>query len=596
MHLPDLLLLGLVGFFGFGCQWLAWRTRLPAILFLLLTGILLGPSFGILDPDKLFGELLFPLISLAVSIILFEGSLTLKRTELAEIGSTVRNMVTHGALVNMLVTTLATHYLTDLSWSLSALFGAIMVVTGPTVIMPMLRSVRPNAKIARTLRWEGIIIDPLGALFAVFVFEWIIAQQSSSNWLDVAWVFSETVVAGIALGVSAGYSFGLLLRHYWVPEHLQNYATIAMVVLTFAISNTTMHESGLLAVTIMGIWLANMPGVHIRHILHFKESLTLILVSVLFILLSARINFDALLQLGWGAVAVLLAIQFIGRPLKVFLSTLGSSFTLNERILLSWVGPRGIVAAAVSVAFALKMEALNIPNAELLVPLAFSVIIGTVVIQSATSRLLAVHLKVNQTDTQGYLVIGANPVAIAIAEALKGLKIDTILCDTEWEYISQARMKGLKTYYGNPISDHAETHIDLSTMGGMLGLAHFYSYNTAAALRFREDFGARKIFSLVTGTSKKSHNKHNISEFYKGRVLFDRDVTYSELLHRLKQGAQIKKTRLTDTYSFEQWQLDNPSSIPLFAVDEKNHLYWFTDETKLHLGDDWRLFALGEGG
>jgi CPA1 family monovalent cation:H+ antiporter len=392
MEIPSLLLLSLIGLLGLLCQWAAWRVKLPAILFLLLTGILLGPVTGLLDPDALFGDLLFSFISLSVAIILFEGSLTLKRSELSEVGSVVKNLVTYGALLNGVIVTICTHYLTGISWSLSALFGAIMVVTGPTVIMPMLRTVRPNAVLARTLRWEGIVIDPLGALLAVLVFEWIVAHQIGTNLLHVFSIFGQTIAVGSVLGGGVAYSYGLLLRHRFIPLYLHNFSAIVVVTSTFAVSNILMHESGLLAVTIMGIWLANMRGVHTRDILNFKENLTLMLVSTLFIVLSARLQFDGLITLGWGALGVLLVMQFIARPVKVFLSTINSTLSRNERLLLAWVGPRGIVAAAITAVFALKLELMNIPHAELLVPLAFSVIIGTVVIQSATARYLTVKL------------------------------------------------------------------------------------------------------------------------------------------------------------------------------------------------------------
>lgn len=592
--MPDLLLLGLIGLLGFLCQWLAWRLRLPAILFLLLTGIMLGPVSGLLDPDALFGDLLFPFISLSVAIILFEGSLTLKRQELKDIGSSVRNMVSYGAVLNACITTVATHYLIGLNWSLSALFGAIMVVTGPTVIMPMLRSVRPNARIAKALRWEGIVIDPLGALFAVLVFEWIMAQQGSTELTHALLVFGQTILVGSALGVVGGYGFGLLLRHHWLPEYLHNFAAVALVIASFALSNTLAHESGLLAVTVMGIWLANMPGVHTRDILNFKETMTVILVAVLFILLAARINAEALLQLGWGAVGVLLIMQFIARPLKVLLSTLGSTLTINERLLLAWIGPRGIVAAAVSAVFALKLEQLNIANAELLVPLAFSIIIGTVVIQSATARLLAKTLNVTEPDTQGYLIIGANPVAVTIAKALDTAGIKSLLCDSNWEHIRKARMAGLATYYGNPISNHADLHLELAGLGGMLGLSPYHNQNTAAALRFREDFGIRQIFTLATTEDEKDHDKHRASEFYRGQVLFNESLHYMDLYRWSDAAVQIKNTQLSDSYTFADWQQDNPAeqALLLFALDENQQLHWQNSKTPLQPQAGWCVYSL----
>ncbi|OMH28469.1 sodium:proton antiporter [Motiliproteus sp. MSK22-1] len=592
--MPDLLMLGIILLLGFLCQWFAWRIQLPAILFLLLTGILLGPTFSLLDPNALFGDLLFPFVSLSVAIILFEGSLTLKSVELRDIGPCVRNMVSYGALLNATVTTTATHYLTGLSWSISALFGAIMVVTGPTVIMPMLRSVRPSANIAKVLRWEGIVIDPLGALLAVLIFEWIAAQQTSADLLHVISIFGQTIGLGIALGILTGHCFGLLLRHHLIPEYLQNFAAIAFVIAAFSGSNTLLHESGLLTVTIMGIWLTNMKGVHTRNILNFKETLTVIFVSSLFIILAARINFESLLQLGWGAVAVLVVMQFLARPIKVFICTIGSNFSFNERLLLAWIGPRGIVAAAVSVVFALRLEQLGMANADLLVPLAFSIIIGTVVIQSATARPLAKLLNVNEPDTQGFLIIGANPVAIIIARALKMAEIKTILCDTEWENICAARMVGLQTYYGNPISDHADLHLEVTSLGGMLGLSNYHSQNTAAALRFREDFGIRNIFTLASKQDEKPHNKHRASEFYKGKVLFDESIRYNNLNSFINEDTQVKSTQLTDTYDYSDWKSDNNSkkSILLFAIDPNNRLHWLTADNTLSPTTGWCLYAL----
>ncbi len=595
MEIPSLLLLSFIGLLGLLCQWLAWRVKLPAILFLLLTGILLGPVSGVLDPDALFGDLLFSFISLSVAIILFEGSLTLKRSELSEVGSVVKNLVTYGALLNGLIVTVCTHYLTGISWSLSALFGAIMVVTGPTVIMPMLRTVRPNAVLARTLRWEGIVIDPLGALLAVLVFEWIVAHQIGTNLLHVFSIFGQTIAVGSILGAAVAYSYGLLLRHRFIPLYLHNFSAIVVVTSTFAVSNILMHESGLLAVTIMGIWLANMRGVDTRDILNFKENLTLMLVSTLFIVLSARLEFDGLITLGWGALGVLLVMQFIARPAKVFLSTINSTLSRNERLLLAWVGPRGIVAAAITAVFALKLELMNIPHAELLVPLAFSVIIGTVVIQSATARYLTVKLGVNAPDVKGYLVIGANPVAIAVAKALQEAKIETVVCDSDWSNISAARMAGLKTYYGNALSDHAEMHLDMTTLGGIVGLSRNHAVNSAAALRFREDFGPRKIFVLPELYHQKEHSKHHASELYSGRVVLGSDWSYQKL-YRLVNGHETltKSTLLTEEYLYSQWLENNDMEtvVPLFALDESGNLFWFTADEALQPKPGWKLFSL----
>ncbi len=583
----------LIAVIGLACQWLAWRVKLPAILFLLLAGISLGPAGHILNPDDLFGELLFPFISLSVAVILFEGSLTLKASELKDIGTVVRNMVTFGALLNAVITTLAVHFLVGLSWPLAALFGAIMVVTGPTVIVPLLRTVKPNARIANALRWEGIVIDPLGALLAVLVFEWIVAQQGDGSWVEASLIFGETILVGTLLGVAAGYVFGLLLRHHWLPEYLHNYATLATVAGVFACAEALRHESGLLTVTVMGIWLANMRDVHTEEILNFKENLTLVLVSSLFIVLAARIEFSDLALLGWGGVGVLVIMQFLSRPLKVFASTYGSVFSFREKLLLAWIGPRGIVAAAVSALFALKLEHMGFDEAFLLVPLAFSVIMGTVVIQSLTARPLARALGVAEPDARGYLIMGANPVARKIASALKSANYRVLLADTYWDNISAARMDDLPTFYGGLLSEYADKQLDLVGLGGFLGLSHHSDRNHLGILKYRGEFPKPKVLCLASGNGKRS-GKTAVPEQYLSAILFGQDVTFSKLASLVSKGAQVKSTLLTDSFDFADWQQHpaNQQSIPLFALDPKGSVQWFTCESELRPQSQWKLFSL----
>ena len=594
MNIPVLLMLGAIGILGFFCQWLAWRSKLPAILFLLLCGILLGPTFHILDTDALFGDLLFPFVSLSVSIILFEGSLTLKRSELHDIGSTVRKMVSTGIFITATIVTLTVHYVVGLSWQLSALFGSIMVVTGPTVIMPMLRSARLNHKVARVLRWEGIIIDPVGALLAVLVFEFIVTQQTSTELSHVAVLFSSTIAVGTLTGLFSAFFLGQLLRHHWIPEYLQNFASLAFVCGTFAVSETMMHESGLIAVTIMGIWLANMKGVNIRSILHFKENLTIVFVSVLFIILAARLDFKQIEHLGWGSLIVLLVMQFVARPAKVFFSTRGTSFSFKEKLILSWIGPRGIVAAAVSAVFALRLEQLGVPQAELIVPLTFCIIIGTVVMQGTTARPLAVWLKVTEPNTKAYMIVGGNPVALTIAKALKDVEIETIVCDNYWDNIAAARMAGLKTYYGNPISNHADVYLDTSQYGGVLGLSYFHERNMAAALRYREDFGVDNVFCLASSVADKNSEHAKVDRKYSGHTLFGKTITYSVLNDAIGRGAQARKTQLTDNYTYENWLADREGSdfYMLFAITSSKKLQWALDDKSIKPESGWTIVYL----
>ena len=273
MSVSIVLVLASIGVASLFCQWLAWRVWMPAILFLLAGGLAAGPLLGWLQPEPLFDDLLFPLISLAVAVILFEGSLTLKYQEIKGHGRMVRNLIPVGSVVTAVIGTLAAKWVLDVSWPVALLFGAISIVTGPTVIAPLLRSVRPKQNLANILRWEGIIIDPVGALLAVLVFEAIISWGQGNVFWHSVYIFGKTVVVGMVFGAVAGWLNGVALRKHLLPHYLHNAGTLTFMLGVYALSNELAHESGLLTVTVMGIWMANMKMVPIDDILEFKESL-----------------------------------------------------------------------------------------------------------------------------------------------------------------------------------------------------------------------------------------------------------------------------------------------------------------------------------
>ena len=588
-----LLALGGIGIAALGSQWLAWRLKLPAILFLLLTGILVGPVLGWLDPQELFGPLLMPLVSLSVALILFEGSLTLHLSEWGEIGSVVRRLVTIGALSTWAVITLATHWLLGFDWLLALLFGTLTLVTGPTVIVPMLRVVRPKASIANILRWEGIVIDPIGALLAVVVYSFIITRASGEGLSHSLLTFGGVIVCGSLFGIVGGWVMGHILRRQWLPEYLHSLATLATVLAIFIASNTVMHESGLMAVTLMGIWMANMKGVDVRNILHFKENLSIFLISGLFILLAARLDLHAMIALGPVVLVLLLIIQFIARPLNVLLSTFGSKLNWRERTLLAWIAPRGIVAAAVSAIFAIRLDQAGHEGALLLVPLTFAVIIGTVVLQSATARPLARLLKVAEPAPSGFLIVGANGPARAIGKALQQLGSRVLLTDSNWENIRAARMENLPTYFGNPASQHAEVHLDLVGLGHLLALSPSGELNTLAAIRFRHEFGPRRLYTLASGQEIRRTDKHRASHEHRGQSLGNPVLTYTQLASELHNGAEIYSTHLTENFTWEDYQaLHGDRATLLFARDHNSWVHVVTPESDLKPGAGWTLLAL----
>lgn len=586
--------LALIGGLGIFCQWIAWRTRLPAILFLLLTGILVGPTTGLINPDQIFGNLLFPMISLAVSVILFEGSLTLRFHEIAGLEKIVQRMVTSGLLVTWTVTTLATYYFLHFKIGMAILFGALTVVTGPTVILPMIRSVRPSRHIANILRWEGIVIDPIGALLAVLVFEILIASHTGTSavWLSM-FNFIWQVFIGSVLGIIGGHVMGLAIRRQWIPTYLHSLATLAFVTFIFALSNAFTSESGLLTVTVMGIWVANMKDIDISDILDFKESLSMMFISVLFIILAARLDFSQVQVLGWASLGVLMTMQLLARPLKILVSTWGSSLRWQERLLLSWIAPRGIVAAAVAAIFAIEMQKVGYPQAELLVPLTFIIIIGTVLLQSTTARFIAQGLGVAEPYPTGFLILGANTLGCKIAAALQQQEFPILVADNNWENLRNAVMQNLPTYYGDINSEHADQHMDLSGIGQLLALSPSAEQNVLSTVRYRSEFGKEHVFLVRTEFNINGKPVKKSMALQHERFAFSEKASYEYLNDMLRAGADIHATSLTKEFDFNSYyNMYFRRAVFLFALDTRKRLYVYTTQYQPEPQPGWTMISL----
>ncbi|WP_218353322.1 cation:proton antiporter [Alteromonas lipotrueiana] len=588
---PLISLVG-VGLLSIACQFLAYKIRLPAILPLLVVGILVGPVLGLLNADDLFGDLFFPVVSLSVAIILFEGSLTLKLSDIRGHGNMVRNLCSVGVLVTWIVAAVVSRYALDLSWQLAFLFGAIVTVTGPTVIVPMIRTVRPKTNTANILRWEGIIIDPIGALLAVLVYEYIVASQSEAV-MHTLFIFGKTIGIGVGLGVLGGYALGVCLRKKWIPHYLQNTAVLTIMLGVFAASNYVAHESGLLAVTILGMVLANMKDVEVEDILEFKETLSVLLISGLFILLASRLQLDAITGLGAGAIIVLVSIMFVARPLSVAISAIGTDLNWRELALLSWIAPRGIVAAAVSALFSIKLEEIGFEGAGIIVPIVFLVIITTVVIQSLTAKPVAQMLKMRAPPPNGFLIFGGSKFNRMLAEEMQNQEIPVVIADTNWDAIKVTRMQETPAYFGNPASDHAARHMDMSRIGTVLVMSPYKQLNPLISYHFEYTLGKDKVWGL-TNNEQSTRASHQVGKHYANRMtLFDEGVTYGYLANSVGQGSVIKTTRLTDEFSYDDYLETYGGRVtPLIAIDPSNktHVVLFGQEIKAQA--NWRLISL----
>lgn len=553
--MPDNLLssLTLVVLLGMAAQWLAWRLRLPSILLLLVFGFFSGPEWlGLVDPDALLGDLLLPLVSISAALILFEGGLSLSFREVRTAAGVVSRLVTLGLLITWGLATLAARYLLDLPLGLSVLIAAIVTVSGPTVVLPLLHHIRPRGAVGPILKWEGIVIDPIGAVLAVLVFEALLVGNVREAAPHALLGVLLTLGVGGAAGLVGAGLLLFLLKRYWIPDYLHNPAALATVVAAFAASNAVQEESGLLAVTILGVIMANRASVSVRHIVEFKENLRVLLLSGIFILLAARLDLESFAQFDVGAVYFLAALILVVRPVGVFACTWRSSLTMTERVLLAWMFPRGIVAAAVASVFALRLEEAAIPGSEILVPLTFLVIVGTVVIYGFTTEPLARVLQLANPNPQGVLMVGAHSWARQLAAALHEAEIPVVLVDTNRHNLASARMLGLRTWYGSALAEHAIEEMELTDLGRLFAVTPNDEVNTLTALHYLHIFGREKIYQLAP-EAKASARSASAPADFRGRTLFAPDADYWSIGARFSRGATVKATGLTEKFTFDDF-------------------------------------------
>lgn len=548
---------------GIFAQWLAARLRVPAILPLLLTGFLVGPIAHVLAPGTvLTGKGLSLMTSLAIAVILFEGGLTLRFADIAGHGRSVRRLISLGAVVTWVLSAVAAHFITGLPLSVSVLFGALVIVTGPTVIAPLLRIVRPNAKVSGVLRWEGILIDPIGALAAALAFEWVRADTANHA---LSATISHVVAfmgVGMALGLLMGGLLVLALRRDWLPDHLINPGVLAWVLLAFGLSDAFAPESGLLTVTIMGVMLANLNVPQVTQVLHFKEEIVVVLLSTIFVALAANIPTPSLLAVFQPAPLLLLAvIILLVRPASVLLSTIGTSLSFRERLFISYVGPRGIVAAAISALFAERLLELGVPGAEELVTLVFAVIVGTVVLLSLTAKPVAKLLGVTEADPHGFLIVGAHPLARQIAAALEREDVQVTLADTNPVNVRQAKLDGLNAYYGSLLGSGAG-EVSLEGIGGLLALTPNDEANTLSVKKYERELERKNVYQL---RPERGESRASVADTVRGVTAFDGTPSYADLAERVKNGWRVKRTKLTDAYPLAQFRQDNPGALILFS-------------------------------
>lgn len=603
VELAGIIILGILA------QWVAWKLKIPAILPLILIGLLVGPiaaeylsSDGSkwIEPiyngnEGLFpGESLFYFVSLAISVILFEGGLTLRVKEIKNVGPVITKLITVGSIVTFFGAAVAAHFVFYLSWEMSFLFSALIIVTGPTVITPILRNIPLKQDVSAVLRWEGILIDPIGALVAVLVFEFISVDVGGAFTKTAFIEFGKIVLFGSTFGFAFAHGLNFIINKRFIPHYLLNVFALASVLGVFVLADTFAHESGLLAVVVMGMVLGNSNSPYLKELLYFKESLSVLLVSILFILLAANINMeDLLLIFNWNTAVLFAIVVFILRPIGVFLSTHNSSLKLNEKIFISWVGPRGIVAAGIASLFGLKLAKNGVADAEFITPLVFMIVLGTVLLNATTARFVAQWVGVFLKKSNGILIIGASKASRLIANYLEENGRHVVLIDNNQNNINKANELGLEAMNTNIYSDSLGDNIELNDVGYIIALTGNSDINQFAINRFGEEFGENGAFRLITS------EELNDPTFTPKQNIFIPSNDFMSLTETTRKYPAIHEIEITDKDHYEsliELVGKEYDIIPLFLKDETNELHIISnidmDDEKFTEG--WKLVYLGK--
>jgi len=539
------------------------------------------------------GESLYYFVSLAISIILFEGGLTLRRSEILNIGPVIVKLISVAVIITFIGAGIAAHFILDLSWQISLLFSSLIIVTGPTVISPILRNIPLRRDVASILKWEGILIDPVGALVAVLVFEFISAGGGEAYTTQALIEFGKIVLFGFTFGFTFAHGLSFLIKKKVIPNYLMNVVTLATVLGVFVLADNFAHESGLLAVVVMGIIMGNTDLPNFKDLLYFKESLSVLLISILFILLSANINFeDLLLVFNWPTLLLFAVVVFIVRPLGVFLSSINSNLNIREKLFISWVGPRGIVAAGIASLFGLELMKQGVKSAELITPLVFMIVLGTVLLNATTARPFAKLVGVFQKDLKGILIIGSSSFSRIIAKYLKENQREVVIVDNNASNVKLAKNMGIQAINANIYSDDLSENLELSDMGFLMALTGNAAVNQKAIENFSEQFGEKGTYRIISSEEMRDPNLNP------KQTLFSHTDDYIKLVNLARKHPEINELSIKNTQDFlhQLSQLNaNENSTPLFIKTIENEIEILpADPTQISIQGNEKIVYLGQ--
>ena len=529
---------------GVAAQVLAARLRIPAIVLLLGFGFLVGPILGFLHPTQSFGPNLRALIGLAVAIVVFEGGLALDLRELRAAGGGVLRLTAIALPINFVLGTLAARLIGGMLWGPSAVFGAILVVTGPTVILPLLRHAKLERRSASFLKWEAIVNDPIGAILTAIVIEILIGLPHRSGeeaMTDIALRLAEGAGAATVLGVGSAFLVAWAFRRDLVPETLKTPSLLALALVAYAVPNLLMHEAGLIGATAFGVALANLHVPGIAELRRFKEALVVLLVSCLFVVLTADLDLAVLGKLSLPILALTAATLFLVRPAAIWLATWRSDLTWRERLFVGWIGPRGIVAAAVAGLAGPRLSEAGFAGGDLIQPTVFAVIVATVLAHGFTLGPLARRLRLSvAADAERLAIVGASPWSTALALALHGAGVPVLLIDTYPGALQAAHVGGVPTLQAELLSRHAEEGLADQPPDYLLAATRDELYNALVCTRLAPELGRERVYQLAPSADHLLHAETGVSRDLRGKVLGGGDLDFQSLSERHAAGWRFE--------------------------------------------------------
>jgi len=565
---------------GIGSQWIAWKYRLPAIVVMSIAGLIAGPFLGIMNPEEGFGDLYDPFISVAVAIILFEGSLNLSFKELRGLGRPVFRISTIGAFIAWVFGSLTAHYMAGLSWEVAFVIGGLFIVTGPTVILPLLRQSKLKPRPAKILKWEGIIVDPLGVLLAVFAFEIITIFTTGVRDINTLFLFFSASLFAIFLGWFCGRIIGWMFETGYIPEFLKSPAVFIVVIFSFTISDEIIHGTGLLAVTAMGMTLANMGINSLQDFRHFKENISILLISSIFIMVAASLKMETIIQIfSPNILGYVILMMFIVRPLSIFVSTIGTKLSIQEKSLVGWIAPRGIVALTVSSYFASILRDAGYVDAELLTTLTFGLVFFTVVAHGFSIGPLAKKLNLSLEGNPGVLIVGSNPFSVGLAKSFKSMKFPVVIVDSSWENLRYARSAGVPFYHGDILSEQTEYNLDTIPYDFIIAATHYHAYNALVCTTFMPEYGRTNVFKV---DPEEEENNRDILAQVGGRSLGKIEISLNDLNEKIAQHYVFRQTTITEKFDYDQYvEEKDEQTVFLYFKKPTGQLYFYAADMRI---------------